>query len=163
MTHRTLALVAASLLVTAGAVGPVAAQSDPVRPAWSGEVFDTLQTGFALYNDNSDSLDLGPLAGQLENKRVNLYVRDGDETAVYSFRMTGAGKVVDLREASHPDASLRMETERATIERVATADNPARALADAIANDEVTIRGERGHVVAQVTWTVLNVLKGFLL
>lgn len=161
MFNRSVVVAVASLLVLAGAAGPVAAQSD--GPAWADDVYAQLQTGFDLYNENSDSLDLGPLSGQLENKRVNLYVSDGAETAVYSFRMTGDGTVRDLDDAAHPDASLRMETSRSTITGIATADNPATALADAIVADDVVIRGERGHVVAQVTWGVLNVLKGLFL
>ncbi|WP_277553433.1 hypothetical protein [Halobaculum limi] len=161
MFHRTLTLVVASLVLIAGAGAPVAAQSD--RPDWSSEVFADLQTGFALYNDHSGDLDLGPLAGQLENKRVNLYISDGGETAVYSFRMTGEGKIVDLRESAHDDASLRMETDRSTMEGIAGSSNPANAFADAVVNDDIVIKGEQGNVVAQITWGVLNVLKGFLL
>jgi hypothetical protein len=67
MSPRWLVLAVASLLVAAGAVGPVAAHSD--RPAWSGDVFVQLETGFDLYNGANGGLDLGPLAGQLENKR----------------------------------------------------------------------------------------------
>ena len=145
------------------AVAPVAAQSD--RPSWSGEVFAQLETGFDLYNDASGGLDLGPLAGQIENKRVNLYVSDDGETAVYSFRMTGDGTVVDLRESAHDDATLRMETDRETMSNIADADGGDRAasrFADAVRTDDIVIKGERGNVVAQVTWGVLNVLKGFL-
>ena len=145
------------------AVAPVAAQSD--RPSWSGEVFAQLETGFDLYNDASGGLDLGPLAGQIENKRVNLYVSDDGETAVYSFRMTGDGTVDDLRESAHVDSTLRMETDRETMSNIADADGGDRAasrFADAVRTDDIVIKGERGNVVAQVTWGVLNVLKGFL-
>jgi len=162
--NRSLALAVASLLVVSVAVAPVAAQSD--RPSWSGEVFTQLETGFGLYNEASGGLDLGPLAGQIENKRVNIYVSDGGETAVYSFRMTGDGTVVDLRESAHGDATLRMETDRATIATIADSnggDQAANRFADAVRSDDIVIRGERGNVVAQVTWGVLNVLKGLLL
>lgn len=164
MFNRVLALAVATLLVTTVAVAPVASQAD--RPSWSGEVFGQLEEGFALYNDASDGLDLGPLSGQLENKRVNLYVSDGGETAVYSFRMTGDGTVVDLRESPHEDATLRMETDRATISTIADADSgeaAANRFADAVRNDDIVVKGEQGNVVVQVTWGVLNVLKGLLL
>ncbi|WP_348611725.1 hypothetical protein [Halobaculum rarum] len=164
MFNRTLALAVATLLVMSVAVAPVAAQPD--RPSWSGEVFAQLETGFDLYNDASGGLDLGPLAGQIENKRVNLYVSDGGETAVYSFRMTGAGAVVDLRESAHDDATLRMETDRATIANIADAnggEQAANRFADAVRNDDIVIKGEQGNVVAQVTWGVLNALKGLLI
>ncbi len=164
MSPRWLVLAVTSLLVVAGAVAPVAAQSD--RPAWSGEVFAQLETGFGLYNGANAGLDLGPLAGQIENKRVNLYVSDGSETAVYSFRMTGDGRVVDLRESAHNDATLQMETDRDTISHIAASaggEQAANRFTDAVRNDDIVIRGERGNVVAQVTWGVLNVLKGLLL
>lgn len=164
MFNGSLALAVASLLVVSVAVAPVAAQSD--RPSWSGEVFTQLETGFDLYNDASGRLDLGPLAGQIENERVNLYVSDDGETAVHSFRMTGDGTVVDLRESAHEDATLRMETDRATIATIADAnsgDQAANRLADAVRNDDSVVKGEQGNVVAQVTWGVPNVLKGLLL
>ncbi|UIP00965.1 hypothetical protein Hbl1158_06305 [Halobaculum sp. CBA1158] len=163
MYNRSLALVVATLLVTSAAVAPVAAQSD--RPSWSGEVFTQLEEGFGLYNDASGELDLGPLAGQIENKRVNLYVSDAGETAVYSFRITGDGAIVDLRESPHDDATLRMETDRATIEHIAAAesgDQAANRFTDAVRSDDIVPKGERGNVVAQITWGVLNALKGLL-
>ncbi|QZX99978.1 hypothetical protein [Halobaculum rubrum] len=164
MFTRSLALAVATLLVVSVAIAPVAAQPD--RPSWSGEVFTQLETGFDLYNDASGGLDLGPLAGQIENKRVNLYVSDGGETAVYSFRMTGDGTVVDLRESAHDDATLRMETDRETMSNIADAEGGEQAanrFADAVRNDDIVIKGERGNVVAQVTWGVLNALKGLLI
>ncbi|SHG57956.1 hypothetical protein [Halobaculum gomorrense] len=164
MSQRVLVLAVASLLVASVAVAPVAAQSD--RPAWSGEVFAQLEAGFELYNGASGGVDLGPLSGQIENKRVNLYVSDGGETAVYSFRMTGDGRVVDLRESAHDDATLRMETDRTTMSHIAdsaSGEQAANRFADAVQNDDIVIRGERGNLVAQVTWGVLNALKGFLL
>ncbi|MFC6787762.1 hypothetical protein ACFQFH_18460 [Halobaculum halobium] len=164
MVNRILALAVASLLVTSAAVAPVAAQSD--RPSWSGEVFTQLETGFALYNDASGELDLGPLTSQVENKRINLYVSDAGETAVYSFRITGDGEILDLRESSHDGATLRMETDRATIAHIADADSGDQALArfeTAATNGDIVLKGEQGDVVAQVTWFVLNALKGLLL
>ncbi len=151
------------MLVSAGAVAPVAAQSG--QPSWSGEAFDTLETGFDLYNQNTDGLDLGPLAGQIENKRVNMYVRDGGETAVYSFRMTGDAKVRDLREGPHEAASLRMDTDRDTIESIAASADGQQAadrFADAVRDGDIVIGGEDGHLFAQITWTVLNALRGLL-
>lgn len=163
MTSRSLVVAVAVLLVSAGAVAPVAAQSG--QPSWSGEAFETLETGFDLYNQNTEGLDLGPLSSQIENKRVNMYVSDGGETAVYSFRMTGDGKVRDLQEGAHEDASLRMETDRDTMESIAASTDGQQAanrFADAVRDDDIVIGGEDGHLVAQITWTVLNALKGLL-
>ncbi|MFC7098268.1 hypothetical protein [Halobaculum marinum] len=164
MISRFLTVAVVAMLVSAGAVAPVAAQSG--QPSWSGEVFETLQTGFDLYNDNSGGLDLGPLSSQIENKRVNIYVSDAGETAVYSFRMTGDGKVRDLQQGAHEDASIRMETDRATMESIAAANSPQQAMdrfETAVRDNDIRIKGEQGHLFAQVTWTVLNTLKGLLL
>jgi len=78
----------------------------------------------------------------------------------------GPGTVVDLRESAHDDATLRMETDRATIASIADAnsgDQAANRFADAVRAGDIVIKGEQGNPVAQITWGVLNVLKGFLL
>ncbi|MGM0590484.1 MAG: hypothetical protein ACQETI_02450 [Halobacteriota archaeon] len=148
------------LLVSASA-GVGVAQSG--NPAWADDLYDQMSSMVEPYNDNVADANLGVAGDQLADRRVNVYITSGDETAVFSFYMDADNRITDLQPEAHPDAQLKMTTSKATLESLAASDNPAADFRSAVANDDIVIAGEDGHIVEQVKWTVINVVKGFVL
>jgi len=151
----TLAVVA--VLVVSAVAGSGAAQSDAPADA---DLYESLEEMVPVYNENAESLDLGPvnLAGT-----SNVYIQDGNSTVTYSVTMDSQNRITELDNGTSPDANRRISTDRETIEEVSSADNPAAAFRTAVANDEIVITGEDGHVIEQAKWTVVNALKGFFI
>lgn len=158
MRSRTIAVVLAVLLAST-ATGAVAQSSPP----WEQEVYDAVSEMIPAYNAGVASVDLGVAGDQLANRRVNVYVEDGDATAVFSFRTDADNRIEDFRRGAHPDAQLRITTTRETVVRVARADDPAAAFRGAVSGGDIAVRGESGHPIEQVKWTVINTLRSFLL
>jgi hypothetical protein len=159
MILRTLTVLVAVLLVVSVA-SPVVAQSDD---QWKSDLFAQFESHADLFNDNIDNVSLGVAGDQLADHRVNLYVADGDDELVMSFYMDSNNHITDLRMEAHPDASLKMETDRGTVESILASQTPASDFRDAVADDRIVISGERGHLVEQVKWIVVNLVKSFLL
>ncbi|MFC5278336.1 hypothetical protein ACFPM1_06120 [Halorubrum rubrum] len=149
-----LTVVAAVLLVSA-ATGGAVAQSDGDE-----DLFESLEEMVPVYNENAENVDLGPvnLAGT-----SNVYIEDGDSETVYSITMDERNRITALDDEPDEDAVRRITADRATLVGITEADNPAAAFRDAVANDDIVITGESGHVIEQVKWAVVNALKGLLL
>jgi len=81
----------------------------------------------------------------------------------YSLTMDGNNRITDLSDALSEDAKRKITTDRATIEDLATANNPAAAFRDAVANDDIVITGEDGQTVERIKWAVINAFKGFFI
>lgn len=154
--NHVLTLVMIAVLVVSAVAGSGVAQSD----ASDDDLYESLEQMVPVYNENADSLDLGPvnLAGT-----SNVYIHDGDSTVVYSVTMDSQNRITELNDTSSPDAKRKITTDRETIERITSADNPAAAFRTAVENDDIVITGEDGRVVEQVKWVVVNAIKGFLL
>lgn len=153
------ALVAVSLLITAAAPAAVAQSDDQ----WKTDLYDDLSTSVGVFNANVDNVSLGTAGDQLAGKRVNLYVTDGDDQMVASFYMDGDNHITELQPEAHPDASLKMTTDRATVGAIVNSQNPAADFRQAVIDGRITINGEDGHFVEQVKWAVINLLARFLL
>lgn len=158
ITYTRVASVALALLLVFSSVGGVAAQSD--NPEWGQELFEEVEGMVGTYNDNIDSVDLGPvsLAGT-----TNIYVNDGSEQATYAVTMDADNHIENLQQGTDDAAKRKITTDRATLQNIANSPTPAAAFRNAVANDDIVITGENGQIIEQVKWTVLNVLKGFLL
>jgi hypothetical protein len=155
-TKRVLVLAVAAVLVATAAAGGVTAQSD----SGDGDLYESLEQMVPVYNQNAESLDLGPvtLAGT-----SNIYIQDGDSTVTYSVTMDRQNRITELRAAPNSDARRKITTDRETIEEISSADNPAAAFRTAVKNDDIVISGEDGRIVEQVKWWGINAVKGFLL
>lgn len=164
----TLAVVC-TLLVSS--VGSVAAQSDD--PDWAAELETTVDEMIPAYNERAGDVDLGPfsLAGT-----TNVYVYDDDSDgdgvpdgteddglATFHITMDGDNKITAFERGTSDDAARKLTTDRATLERIAAADNPAAAFRSAVGNDDIVISGESGHFVEGLKWTVVNLFKGLFL
>ncbi|PSP85647.1 hypothetical protein BRC83_02670 [Halobacteriales archaeon QS_1_68_17] len=136
------------------AAAPAVAQSD--QPAWAADLYDRTEGMVEVYNGNVSKIDLGVAGDQLANERVNFRISDGDEEAVFSFRMDGNNRITQLSPGPRDDATLVMETDRETVEGIIEARNPAAAFRDAVLDDEITISGV--GAVNGVKWSAINVV-----
>jgi ABC-type glycerol-3-phosphate transport system substrate-binding protein len=153
MKRVSLILAVAVLLASAVAGGAVA-QSD------GDDLYETLEEMVPAYNANADAVDFGPvsLAGT-----TNVYVRDGDTERTYSITMDDRNRITALDDSRSDDAVRKITTDRATLDGIAAADNPAAAFRTAVANDDIVISGEDGQFVEGIKWAVINFFKGFVL
>jgi|AntDeeMinimDraft_5_1070356.scaffolds.fasta_scaffold15261_3 hypothetical protein len=153
---RIPSLIMVVVLLASVATGGAVAQSG----ADDAGLYDSLEEMVPLYNDNADSVDLGPisLAGS-----SNIYIEDGDSTITYSLTMDDQNRITELADSPSEDAKRKITTDRATIEALATASNPAAAFRDAVANDDIVITGEDGQTVERIKWAVINAFKGFFI
>jgi hypothetical protein len=151
---RWIGVLLAFLVVTSGVV---VAQSDTAsdQPAWADAAFAEYEGMVAVYNESITAVDLGVAGEQLSGERVNFVVTDGDgETATFSFRMDDQLRMTELQQGARSDATLKMSTDRTTLNEVVTADNPAVAFRNAVAGGDITFDG-LGTTNA-VKWVVIN-------
>lgn len=154
-------LLATLLVVSVASVGVGSALAQSDQPAWGDEMFEDFGGFVSAYNENVDASDLGIAAGQLKDERVNLIVTDSDGTeATASFRMNGQLQIQDLEQGTRDDATLKMTTDRATIERILESNNPATTFQNALTGGDIRIDGL--GLVNSVKWTVINILASFL-
>jgi hypothetical protein len=154
MTRISLILTVAVLLVSALAGGAVA-QTDS-----GDDLYESLEEMVPAYNANADAVDLGPvnLAGT-----TNIYIQDGASEVTYSVTMDDRNRITDLDDSRSEDAVRKITTDRATLEAITAADNPAAAFRDAVANDDIVISGEDGQILEGIKWAVINAFKGFFI
>jgi len=148
-------LVIVGLLVSA-ATGGTVAQSD----GGDADLYESLEDMVPLYNENADSVNLGPVSIAGTN---NIYIDDGDSVVTYSLVINDQNRITALNDSPSEDAKRKITTDRATIEDLATASNPAAAFRTAVANDDIVITGEDGQTVERVKWAVINAFKGFFI
>jgi hypothetical protein len=151
---RWIGVFLALLVFTSGvAVAQSGSASD--QPAWAAEAFAEYEGMVGVYNESITSVDVGVAGEQLANERVNLVVTDTNGTAAtISFRMDSQLRMTELQLGEHPDATLRMSTDRATFDGILAADNPAVAFRNAVTNGDITFDG-LGTTNA-VKWSVIN-------
>jgi len=148
-------LVVVGLLVSAAAGGAVA-QSD----SSDADLYESLEDMVPLYNENADNVNLGPVSIAGTN---NIYIDDGNSVVTYSLVINDQNRITALNDSPSEDAKRKITTDRATIEELTTASNPALAFRDAVANDDIVITGEDGQIVERVKWAVINAFKGFFI
>ena len=161
-SSRFVALFAA-VVVVAGAASGVGVAQQADDDAWADTLYERLSGQVDTFNENVDDADLGVAGDQLAGHWVNLYVSDGNSTVVVSFYMDENNHISDVQRGAHPDATLKMTTDRETVESVLAAERPASAFRQAVVDGEVVIGGEQGKVVQQAKWTVINAVKGLFL
>lgn len=133
--------------------------STSTEPAWAASLYEQLGSYVDEYNRTVASADTGLVGKQLRNEVVNLYVTTEVGEAVFSFRTDGDNRIQGFHRGPDDDATLRMETDRSTVDRITGADEPADAFRRAVVED-VDIHG-LGPVNA-AKWWVLGGVKGVL-
>ncbi|TQQ81747.1 hypothetical protein [Halonotius roseus] len=148
-------LVVVGVLVSA-ATGGVVAQSD----SGDADLYKSLENMVPIYNENADSVDLGPVSIAGTN---NIYIEDGESVVTYSMVINDQNRITALNDSPSEAAKRKITTDRATIEELTSASNPALTFRNGVANDDIVITGEDGQILEGVKWAVLNALKGFFI
>jgi hypothetical protein len=149
---RWIAALIALLVVTSGITS---AQSD--QPDWADSTFEEFEGMVSVYNESITSVDLGIAGDQLQGETVNLAVTDADgATATFSFRLDGQLRMTELDQGERSDATLRMSTDRETLNETLNAENPAVVFRDAVADGDISLSGI--GATNAVKWTVINTL-----
>jgi uncharacterized Zn-binding protein involved in type VI secretion len=131
--------------------------SAPAAPPWAAALYERLSSYVDAHNEDVADADLGAAAGQLRNETVNLYVSADGGEAAFSFRTDGKNRIEGFQRGHREEATVRMETTRATVERLTNADAPAQAFREAILDDDISIRGI--GTLNELKWRVLNGIK----
>ncbi|MDR9430431.1 MAG: hypothetical protein RI568_06985 [Natronomonas sp.] len=152
--------VVLSIMLVVAAVGavatPAAAQSD--QPDWAVEMFEDMQPMVETYNENVNRDDFGFMATQLQDQDVNLVVDDpanGSEASV-SFTLDDDLRMQEVELGPRDDATLRMDTDKATMDEIIASDSPEAEFRFAVVNDDITISGI--GTFAMIKWVVIDVV-----
>ncbi len=146
-------LLSFSMVLAGGLAAPAAAQGD--QPEWGDQMYTELEGMVGVYNENVNAEDLGVAASQVRNERVNLVVTDSDGSqATASFRLDSELKIQELQQGTRDDATMKMSTDRQTVDRIVESNNPSRAFQNAIQNGDITIDGI--GTINAVKWVVIN-------
>jgi hypothetical protein len=96
-------------------------------------------TSFAeAYNERQP--DLGAAGDFARGEVVNLHVvAPGGEEGVVSFHLTDDNRIRNLRAGPREDATIRIEMEKATFDRIATADDPGAAFERNLEDGEISV------------------------
>ncbi|WP_350355387.1 PAAR domain-containing protein [Haloglomus halophilum] len=124
----------------------------PVEPVWVLELYERLASYIERYNGAVGGADLGAAQEQLASEQVNLRVTAAEGVAEFSFVTDGQTRIGSFQRGPRDDATIRMETDRETVERIEAADRPARAFRDALVDDDISIRGV--GTVNRVKWAI---------
>lgn len=141
---RTFRLVVVAFLVTVTLVGGGAAQTDEPEPvpSWAAETEASLERIVDGHNAVAGDTVFGPGASLARDQRVTLTVTATDGSAAqFSFRTDAAARVVDFRAGPRDDATLRMFTDPATVDRIAAAPDRGAAFDAAVRAGDVRIEG----------------------
>lgn len=112
------------------------------RTTFDRQFYRDLAVTIGTLDEDAGATDLGALEDLVDGERVNLYVGSGDPPAsVVSFRTTDEARITEFRAGEHPGATVHVRTSEETARRIVNADDPARALSEALLRGEVTIRG----------------------
>lgn len=115
--------------------------STAAEPAWVTVLFAQLTEYVAAHNADVGEADLGTVVGQLTGEAVNLHVAADGGDAEFSFHTTDGGAIREFERGHRDDASLKMETDAATVERLSTAADPLGALRLAYDRGDVDVTG----------------------
>ncbi|MFC6989327.1 hypothetical protein ACFQJD_12540 [Haloplanus sp. GCM10025708] len=140
-TNRALVVVVAAFLVTASA--PVGAQAQS-QPPWADQLRADMNSMVDRYNANASSLDLGLGDAILEDERVTVRVVDDQGRVAYYNFDTNARKEItgEVQSGQHDEATLLIETDKATMDEVSSASDPVAALKRNIDENDVTFEGK---------------------
>ncbi|MFB6124220.1 MAG: hypothetical protein ABEJ78_12280 [Haloferacaceae archaeon] len=139
--NRVLVLVVAVFLFTASVPVGVQAQSEP---PWADQLRADMNSMVDRYNENASSLDLGLGNAILQDERVTVRVVDGQGRVAYYNFDTNARKEItgEVQSGRHADATLLIETDKATMDEISSASNPVAALKRNIDQNDVTFEGK---------------------
>jgi hypothetical protein len=104
-------------------------------------VFGDIARMAEAYNSDIDTDDSDPLRDRFRGERVDLHVESSGDSRTVSFRIADNGQFTEMRAGSRSDATLRADTDRTTVQRVASADDGDSAFHQAVRDDEIRLEG----------------------
>jgi uncharacterized Zn-binding protein involved in type VI secretion len=131
--------------------------STSADPPWVASLYERLASYVGEYNQAIDGREPGTVDGQLSTETVDFYVATDDGEAVFSFRTTEDTRIEEFQRGPREDATVRMETDEETVERMTDSGTPAREFRRRVIDGDIVIRGI-GPVQA-VRWQIINGLK----
>ena len=141
--YSTGVLAVVIALVLAAAVPAAAAQSG--QPAWADEMYADFDAMLPEYNEKISSGSSGSLEiakSYIGGERVNFVVTDSDgQTATFSFHMDEDLRLTEFEQGPRDDATLRMSTDRATVEEIMQSSSPDSAFYNAVLGGEIEMDG----------------------
>lgn len=132
--------------------------STSAEPAWVAGLYERLSGYVDAHNGAIDGTDLGILGAQLAGEIVNLFVSDPSGEGEFSFRTDSTLRIEAFERGSREDATVRMETDRETVDRIADAEAPVEEFQEAVVDGSVTITGI--GTANEVKWGVINWVRG---
>lgn len=143
---NTVVAGAATVVIGAGATA--------TEPSWAAALYDQLTTYVSAYNEAIRETDLGPAGRALASERVNVIVTTADGEAAFSFETDGTGRIEGVDRGPRDDASVRMETDPETVDRIAEASTPVTEFHRAVKDGDIAIRGI-GRI-NRIKWRILT-------
>jgi hypothetical protein len=127
-------------------------RSDAIRADTA--VFGDIAGMVDAYNANVGG-DAGFLDDRLRDERVNLHVESPDgSVVVVSFRIDADGRFAEVRAGPRGDATLRAETDRATVRRIADSGDPPATFRTAVRDDEIHVEGV--GLIDRIIWRLVD-------
>lgn len=108
----------------------------------------------AAYNAGVEG-DAGFLDDGLRDERVNLHVESPDgSVTVVSFRIDDDGRFAEVRAGPRGDATLRAETDRETVQRIANSGDGAATFRAAVREDDIRLEGI--GLLDRIKWELID-------
>lgn len=125
---------------------------------------DAARTDAAVFGDIAGMVDAynagvggdaGFLDDRLRDERIDLHVESPDGSAVVvSFRIDADGRFTEVRAGPRGDATLRAETDRETVRRVADSSDGAATFRAAVRDDDIRIEGV--GLLDSIKWRLID-------
>jgi hypothetical protein len=148
-------LVALAVLVVVVRGGGAVTQTG--EPRWAEETAASLERLVDDHDAAVGTADLGSTARFVRDQRVSLTVTATDgSVAQFSFRTDATARVVDFRAGSPTDATVRMFTDPATVNRVA--DSPDRTAAFGAAVRAGDVHTEGVGLLNRAAWALVGLV-----
>lgn len=147
-------------IVSGDATVLIGGGSTAAGPSWTRALFEELSAYVGEYNQAIDGVDLGTVGGQLRNEVIDFYVTTDDGEAVFSFRTTDTNRIEGFQRGTHEDATVRMETDGATVERITDSETPVGDFRQAVIDGDIVIRGITPIEAGK--WWILNGVKDLI-
>jgi hypothetical protein len=158
LARGAVAVLLATLVVTAGLTTSVGAQTDSSSAATDAEsVEQFLRQAIDAYRASGASVDV-PGKDQVVGP-MNVHVIDGPNTYVFSLVVTPEFDIEEFAAGPRADAKRRGVADYATLQEIMAADNPPRALEAAVLAGDIRVEAEPGHPIEAIKWAIVDLLR----
>lgn len=135
----------------------IGSATEPVHPEWAIAVYEQLAAFRARYNREIGTREERFLAGQIAGEIANIHIATAHGEMVVSVPIADSMRLGELSWGSRDDATVRVETNDATIEELDRAEDPAGGLREAVESGGTQISGI--GPVNSLKWTLVDGLR----